>query len=55
MYAPLYSRLAEFKEREGIQVETTIVPTHPDLISTHTKYAPSQKRWLTPLDDLTPS
>ena len=22
-----------------------------DLISTHTKYAPSQKRWLTPLDD----
>src|ERR671912_101811 len=22
-----------------------------DLISTHTKYAPSQRRWLTPLDD----
>ena len=27
-----------------------------DLISTHTKYAPSQRRWLTPLDDdLSPS
>jgi multiple sugar transport system substrate-binding protein len=26
-----------------------------DLISTHTKYAPSQKQWLTPLDDDLPS
>ena len=25
--------------------------TYYDLISTHAKYAPSQRRWLTPLDD----
>ena len=68
MYDPLYSRLAEFEEREGLRVETVVTPTHPDLnerievefesgatsydlISTHTKYAPSQRQWLTPLDD----
>ena len=56
MYDPLYTRLAEF---EGLKVETTVAPSHPDLneqieaefasggasydlISTHTKYAPSQ-------------
>lgn len=68
MYDLLYARIAEFEEREGVKVETVIVPTHPDLnerieeefragdarydlISTHTKYAPSQKQWLTPLDE----
>ena len=68
MYDPLYARLAEFEEREGVKVETVVAPTHPDLnaqieaefrvgdarydlISTHTKYAPNQKQWLTPLDE----
>ena len=68
MYDPLYTRIAEFEEREGLRVETVVAPTHPDLneriedefasgaasydlISTHTKYAPSQRQWLTPLDD----
>jgi multiple sugar transport system substrate-binding protein len=68
MYDPLYARLGEFQEREGLEVEAVVAPTHPDLneqieaefasgeaaydlISTHTKYAPSQKQWLTPLDD----
>ena len=68
MYDPLYTRLGEFEEREGISIETVVAPTHPDLneqieaeftsraasydlISTHTKYAPSQRQWLTPLDD----
>lgn len=68
MYDPLYSRIGEFEEREGVEVERVIAPTHPDLneqiaeefgsgsasydlISTHTKYAPSQKQWLTSLDD----
>ena len=73
MYDPLYERIFEFEEREGVRVETVVAPTHPDLnerieeefgsggasydlISTHTKYAPSQKQWLTPLDDdLSPS
>ena len=68
MYDPLYARLTEFEEREGLRVEAVVAPTHPalnerireefssgtagyDLISTHAKYAPSQRRWLTPLDD----
>src|ERR687889_2368228 len=68
MYDPLYKRLAEFEESEGLRVETVVAPTHPDLneqieaefssggasydlISTHTKYAPSQKQWLTSLED----
>ena len=68
MYDPLYSRLAEFEEREGLTVEVAETLPHPqlnerieeefasgrtsyDLISTHTKYAPSQSEWLTPLDD----
>lgn len=66
MYDPLYSRLEELEEREGVEVVATLA--HPDLnerveeefgagaarydlISTHTKYAPSQMQWLTPLDD----
>jgi multiple sugar transport system substrate-binding protein len=68
MYDPLYSRLSEFKRREGVEVEVVKTLPHPqlnerieeefssgtasyDLISTHTKYAPSQSAWLTPLDD----
>src|ERR671916_990272 len=68
MYDPLYERLGEFEEREGLQVEAVVAPSHPelnerveeefgsgtasyDLLSTHAKYAPSQRRWLTPLDD----
>jgi multiple sugar transport system substrate-binding protein len=68
MYDPLYERIRQFEEREGIGVEATVAPTHPDLnerieeefgsvmasydlISTHTKYAPSQRGWLTPLDE----
>ena len=68
MYDPLYSRLGEFEEREGFDVEVVETLPHPqlnervdeafssgtasfDLISTHTKYAPSQSRWLTSLDD----
>ena len=68
MYDPLYTRLGEFEEREGLEVEIVETLPHPqlndrieeefssgtasyDLISTHTKYAPSQSRWLTPLDD----
>jgi multiple sugar transport system substrate-binding protein len=68
MYDPLYTRLKEFEEREGISVEVAGALSHPelnerieeefgsgaasyDLISTHTKYAPSQRKWLTPLDE----
>ena len=31
MYDPLYARLAEFEEQEGLRIETVIAPTHPDL------------------------
>jgi multiple sugar transport system substrate-binding protein len=68
MYDPLYARIGEFEEREGMSVEVATAPTHPDLnerieeefssetaaydlISTHTKYAPSQRQWLTPLNE----
>ena len=34
-----------------IEVEFSSGGASYDLISTHTKYAPSQRRWLTPLDD----
>ena len=63
MYDPLYSRLSDFEEQEGVTVEVAAALPHPelnarveeefgsgtasyDLISTHTKYAPSQRRWL---------
>src|SRR3712207_9227261 len=68
MYDPLYTRLRDFEEREGVRIELVVAPTHPDLnerieeefgsgtasydlISTHAKYAPSQRQWLTPLDE----
>ena len=61
MYDSLYTRLAEFEEREDLRVETVVAPTRPDLnerieaeftsggasfdlISTRTKYAPSQRQ-----------
>src|SRR5581483_8147570 len=62
MYDPMYALL------EGVDVEVAVHADHPalnrrvaellsrgerlDLISTHAKYAPSQARWLRPLDDL---
>jgi multiple sugar transport system substrate-binding protein len=68
MYDPLYSRLSDFEEQEGVEVEVAGALPHPelnerieeefgsgeasyDLISTHIKYAPSQARWLSPLDE----
>jgi multiple sugar transport system substrate-binding protein len=68
MYDPLYSRLSDFEEQEGVDVEVAEALPHPelneriekefgsgeasyDLISTHVKYAPSQARWLSPLDE----
>jgi multiple sugar transport system substrate-binding protein len=68
MYDPLYSRLSDFEEQEGVDVEVAGALPHPelnerieeefgsgeasyDLISTHVKYAPSQARWLSPLDE----
>ena len=62
MYDPLYTRLAEFEEREGEgrdgsgphtptstsdRSRVHIRSASYDLISTHTKYAPSQRQWLT--------
>ncbi|QIN84161.1 extracellular solute-binding protein [Rubrobacter tropicus] len=44
--APTHPDLNERIEREYRSGEAGY-----DLISTHTKYAPSQKQWLTPLDD----
>jgi multiple sugar transport system substrate-binding protein len=31
MYDPLYTRLAEFEEIEGLSIETVVAPTHPDI------------------------
>ncbi|MFL5992456.1 MAG: ABC transporter substrate-binding protein [Rubrobacteraceae bacterium] len=65
MYDPLYDRLGEFEGRQVEKVVASTHPelneqieeefgsgtASYDLISTHTKYAPSQRRWLTPLDE----
>jgi multiple sugar transport system substrate-binding protein len=65
-YDALYSSLPEFTERTGITVKIAFSGDHPtlnhhlaevsdvpyDLVSTHTKYAPSQLRFLAPLDEL---
>lgn len=64
MYDPLYDRIPGFERGFGVTVQIGFRGTHPelnahlaafddppyDLISTHTKYAPSQKRFLAPLD-----
>jgi multiple sugar transport system substrate-binding protein len=67
MYDPLYGAIAEFERQAGLSVEVMAQLPHPelnafikatfesggdiDLLSTHTKYAPSQAQWLSPLDD----
>jgi multiple sugar transport system substrate-binding protein len=64
MYDDLYRSLPEFSKRSGTQVEVGYHGSHPqlnahldslkdvpyDLVSTHTKYAPSQLSFLAPLD-----
>ena len=65
-YDPLYERLRGFTEASGIKVSVGFGGDHPslnkhlaslaevpyDLVSTHTKYAPSQLDFLAPLDGL---
>jgi multiple sugar transport system substrate-binding protein len=65
-YDPLYERLQGFAEATGVEVSVGFGGDHPalnrhlasladvpyDLVSTHTKYAPSQLDFLAPLDGL---
>jgi len=65
-YDPLYECLPEFVRATGVRVNVAFSGDHPplnhhlasladvpyDLVSTHTKYAPSQVDFLAPLDDL---
>jgi multiple sugar transport system substrate-binding protein len=65
-YDPLYDCLPEFERATGVRVEVAFSGDHPalnhhlaslrevpyDLVSTHTKYAPSQLDFLAPLDGL---
>jgi len=67
-YDTLYASLPEFSARTGIGVNVAFSGHHPalnhhlesiadvpyDLVSTHSKYAPSQLRFLTPLEDVLP-
>lgn len=67
-YDPLYERLPVFTEATGIEVNVGFSGDHPalnhhlatlpeipyDLVSTHTKYAPSQLDFVAPLDTLIP-
>ena len=64
MYEPLYRSLEEFSATRDVSVEVGYLGNHPalnahlasvseppyDLISTHTKYAPSQAHFLAPLE-----
>lgn len=64
MYDRLYERIAEFERKSRVAVAMEFRGTHPelnahlaeldpipyDLVSTHTKYAPSQLRFLAPLE-----
>ena len=68
MYDPLYAAVPALEAQTGVHVEVVAQLPHPelnafvrrafengealDLISTHTKYAPSQTAWLLPLDEL---
>jgi multiple sugar transport system substrate-binding protein len=65
MYDPLYERLSEFARAHGVTVRIGFRGPHPELnahlaengaayhlVSTHTKYAPSQADFLAPLDGL---
>jgi multiple sugar transport system substrate-binding protein len=65
MYDGLYETLATFEKTAGVHVEVAHHAPHPelnahlasvghvpyDLVSTHTKYAPSQLSFLAPLDE----
>jgi multiple sugar transport system substrate-binding protein len=65
-YDPLYDCLPKYTESTGVRVVVAFSGDHPainhhlaalrevpyDLVSTHTKYAPSQLGFLAPLDDL---
>src|SRR5215208_3283078 len=65
-YDPLYECLPEFSESTGVKVNVAFSGDHPalnrhlaaltevpyDLVSTHTKYAPSQLAFLAPLEGL---
>jgi multiple sugar transport system substrate-binding protein len=64
MYDHLYTRIPQFEQAAGVTVAVEFAGTHPelnahlaaldpvpyDLVSTHTKYAPSQQRFLAPLE-----
>jgi multiple sugar transport system substrate-binding protein len=64
MYDRLYARIPEFERATGITVVVEFAGAHPDLnahlaaldhvpyhlVSTHTKYAPSQLRFLAPIE-----
>jgi multiple sugar transport system substrate-binding protein len=64
MYDRLYARIPQFEQATGVAVAVEFAGTHPelnaqlagldpvpyDLVSTHTKYAPSQQRFLAPLE-----
>jgi multiple sugar transport system substrate-binding protein len=67
MYDPLYESIDKFSRLTGIKVDVGFKGDHPalnehldglgdrvpyDLVSTHTKYAPSQTHFLAPLDGL---
>jgi multiple sugar transport system substrate-binding protein len=70
MYDGLYETIPDFEKTSAVHVEVVARLPHPelnafvkqalesgvriDVISTHTKYAPSQASWLRPLDDLLP-
>src|ERR671914_719506 len=71
MYDPLYAAIPEFERETGFSVEVVAKLPHPelnafvkaafpagadiDLLSTHTKYAPSQVQWLSPIDHEVPA
>jgi multiple sugar transport system substrate-binding protein len=64
MYDRLYTRIPEFERATGLTVAVEFAGTHPELnahlaaldpvpyhlVSTHTKYAPSQMRFLAPIE-----
>jgi len=71
MYDGLYEAIPAFERARDVRVEIVARLPHPelnafvkmafetgnplDVISTHTKYAPSQARWLSTLDDVVPA
>lgn len=66
MYNALYKRIEQFTHQSGVQADVAFIGDHPALnsfltteaaadchvVSTHTKYAPSQRGLLAPLDEL---